>query len=83
MIEIVEIDGVAVSMAGDYYETLLYLDADGAEIREIPAAQHMRSRRDRCCRRGADTRIIEIKAQRFLDRTARFPRSVRNTASSA
>ncbi len=29
IIEVIEIDGVKVSMAGDYYETLIYFDSDG------------------------------------------------------
>lgn len=64
MIEIVEIDGVAVSMAGDYYETLIYLDADSGEIleylRETTEADEI------LLLSGADTQIIEIKAQKFL-----------------
>jgi L-serine dehydratase len=65
MIEIVEIDGVEVSLAGDYYETLIYLNADDEAIakylRENIEADEILSLR------SADTRIIEIKAQSFLD----------------
>jgi L-serine dehydratase len=65
MMEIVEIDGIAVSMAGDYFETLLYLNADDEAIvkylRENIEADEI------LLLRGADTRIIEIKAQNFLE----------------
>ena len=65
MIEIVEIDGIEVSLAGDYYETLIYLDADGDEIvkylRENIEADEI------LLLSGADTRMIEIKAQNFLE----------------
>ena len=32
IIEVIEIDGVKVSMAGDYFETLIYFDSDGNEF---------------------------------------------------
>jgi L-serine dehydratase len=32
MIEIVEVDGYHISMAGDYFETLIYLNSDGSEV---------------------------------------------------
>ncbi len=65
MIEIVEVDGVGVSLAGDYYETLIYLNSEDDAI-----AQYLRaniSADEIFLLRGADTRIIEIKAQSFLD----------------
>ncbi len=65
MMEIVEIDGIEVSMAGDYFETLLYLNADDEAIvkylRENIEADEI------LLLRGADTRVIEIKAQNFLE----------------
>jgi L-serine dehydratase len=65
MIEIVAIDGVEVSMAGDYYETLIYLNSeDDAIIKYLRA--HI-SADEILLLRGADTRIIEIKAQSFLE----------------
>jgi L-serine dehydratase len=65
MIEIVEIDGVKVSMAGDYCETLIYLDSEGGEILE-----YLRKNIDAdeiLLISGTDVRIIEIKAQKFLE----------------
>jgi L-serine dehydratase len=65
MIEIVAIDGVEVSLAGDYYETLIYLNADDDALekylRENISADEI------LFLRGADTRMIEIKAQSFPD----------------
>ena len=65
MIEIVAIDGLEVSLAGDYYETLIYPDANGGEIlkylRENIEADEI------LLLSGADTQMIEIKAQNFLE----------------
>lgn len=65
MMEVVEIDGIAVSMAGDYFETLLYPNAEDEAIvkylRENIEADEI------LLLRSADTRIIEIKAQNFLE----------------
>jgi L-serine dehydratase len=65
IIEVVAIDGVPVSLAGDYFETLLYLDSGDAELlsylREHVDADEI------TLRRGEGAQIIEIKAQRFLD----------------
>ena len=67
MIEVVAIDGVPMSLAGDYHETLLYLDSSDPELlsylREHVDADEVAPRRALC----ADTQIIEIKAQRMLD----------------
>jgi L-serine dehydratase len=65
MIEIVEIDGAEVSLAGDYYETLIYIDRNEGQILET-----LRKRIDAdeillLC--GRDVHIIEVKAQHFLD----------------
>ena len=65
MIEVVEIDGISVSMGGDYYETLLYVDSDVREVHD-----HLVERLeadDILLLKGADAPLIEIKAQRFLD----------------
>jgi L-serine dehydratase len=65
MIEIVEIDGVEVSLAGDYFETLIYLNADDDAI--VNYLRGKISADEILPLRSADTRIIEIKAQSFLD----------------
>jgi L-serine dehydratase len=65
MIEIVAIDDIPVSLAGDYYETLLYLDSDEAGI--LPYLREHVDADDIALRRGARAQFIEIKAQRFLE----------------
>lgn len=65
MIEIIELDGVKLSMAGDYYETLLYLDSQGDEL-----LQHLTEHvevDEILLLNGADTQMIQIKAQQFLE----------------
>ena len=66
LVEIVKIDGVRVSMAGDYFETLIYFRGDGegllAHLREAVSAEKTR------WVQGQDLQFIEIKAQRFPDR---------------
>ncbi|GAK59522.1 probable L-serine dehydratase, alpha chain [Candidatus Vecturithrix granuli] len=68
MIEIIELDGMKTSMAGDYYETLLYLDSCDDELlhylSEHIEADHILSLN------SVDARMIEIKAQRFLEKSA-------------
>ena len=65
MIEVIEIDGIRVSMIGDYYETLIYLDADADQVlRYLKGGNDADEIR---LLRGPDTQLIEIKAQRFLD----------------
>jgi len=65
MIEVIEIDGVGVSMGGDYYETLLYVDSDARELYDTLAERVEAD--DILLLSGADAQFIEVKAQRFLD----------------
>ncbi len=57
MMEVVEIDGIELSLAGDYFETLVYVDSNGSEIvkrqrdRKIPAGKHKR-RQDHSLKRS-------------------------------
>ncbi len=64
IIEVIEIDGVKVSMAGDYYETLIFIDSDGnrllTHLKEIILADEIR------LLRGEAAQFIEIKSQGFL-----------------
>jgi L-serine dehydratase len=64
MIEVVEVDGVGVSMCGDYYETILYLDANGDRIAQDLAewidADHV------LFHEGDVTQVVEIKARRSI-----------------
>jgi L-serine dehydratase len=64
IIEVTEIDGVRVSMAGDYYETLISAGSAGdnllAYLREnITADEILLLREESTC-------LVEIKSQRFL-----------------
>ena len=64
IIEVIEIDGARVSMAGDYYETLIYFESGSGRLLEyirewIPADEIS-------IRRGLAARFVEIKSQEFL-----------------
>ena len=65
MIEIIELEGMSVSMSGDYFETIIYSRRDGDKIKDellnkITADEIL-------CHKGVDLEIIEIKSQKFLD----------------
>ena len=63
MINVIEIDGVNISIAGDYYETLVYLDSDSEK-----ALQYLVENVDAdeiLLLENTDVQIIEIKAQHF------------------
>ena len=66
IIEVVQIDGVKVSMLGDYCETLIYFNDDGNQllnhVKEAITADEIR------LLQGKNARFVEIKAQDFLDR---------------
>lgn len=65
IIEVIEIDGVKVSMAGDYYETLIYFASDKdrllAYLHENISADEIHILRDEA------TQLVEIKSQGFFD----------------
>jgi len=64
IIEVVEIDGVKLSLAGDYYETLIYFGSGGDRLlaRLIEAIQADEIQ----ILENGDTRFVEIKAHEFL-----------------
>jgi L-serine dehydratase len=65
MIEVVEIDGNPISMGGDYYETLVYPEADGRALLEFLKG---RIEADEINLLGEGSRpIIEVKGQAFLE----------------
>ncbi len=65
MVEIIEIDGVPVSIAGDYFETLIQIDSNAKEvIRQIE--ENFYADEIKLCR-GKDTNFIEVKAQKVLN----------------
>jgi L-serine dehydratase len=66
MIEIVQLDETAVSIAGDYFENLIYTRRDGKNIIDellinLPAD-------DILLHKGRGYEIVEIKSQSFLDK---------------
>jgi L-serine dehydratase len=68
MIQVVEIDGVPVSMQGDYYETLFYVDETGEAM-----AQDLREWIDVdeiLHHHSTERRLIEVKSQHPLPREA-------------
>ena len=64
MIEVIEIDGVPVSMRGDAYETLLFVRDDPTRLATALAGQTEADAIERHERSG--TGFVEVKAQRFL-----------------
>ena len=65
MIEIIEIDGVEVSMRGDYHETLIYIDSNADKVRKVLAKNTNAD--EILLLKGRGSQCIEIKTQRFLD----------------
>ena len=65
MIEVIEIDGNKVSMAGDYFETLLYLDEKSDEVLKYLSNK---IEADEINLLGnPEQQIIEVKAQNFIE----------------
>jgi L-serine dehydratase len=64
MIEVVDIDGVGVSMAGDYFETLIYCTQPEQIMAFLQASIPYD---DIQFRRGNDQSFIQVKAQNFPD----------------
>jgi L-serine dehydratase len=65
MIEVIEIDGNKISMAGDYFETLIYLNSDSVEV-----MKYLRKKIDADeinLLDNQDLQIIEVKSQNFLE----------------
>lgn len=63
MIEILEIDGAPVSMAGDFFETLIYVKSPEAVIQFLNSSASF----DEQCVHQGDLNFIEIKAGQFPD----------------
>jgi L-serine dehydratase len=65
MIELIELEGISVSIVGDYYETLFFVDGDG---QELAAALKREATAEAVLYHGAiETSIVEVKALGFLD----------------
>ncbi len=64
IIEIIDIDGVKVSLAGDYFETLIYVGSDGDQL-----LAHLKENiqfDEIIALRSGEIQFLEIKSQRFL-----------------
>ena len=62
MIEVIAIDGAAVSMAGDFYETLIYATQPGNIVEFIERS----FRCDEITYRKGKSNFVEIKSNQFL-----------------
>jgi len=65
MVEVIEIDGAPVSIAGDYWETLAMLDHKGDM--DIEAARRALGADEVMAHRSKTGTLAQIKAQRFID----------------
>jgi L-serine dehydratase len=65
MIELIEIDGITVSIHGDCCETLIFLDSDGEEVVEF-LSRRVDADEIRLCGHG-ERDLVEIKGKRFID----------------
>jgi len=65
MIEVIEIDGFPVAIAGDYAETLIRFDGDGREI--ATRLDALLDSDEILLHESADGQIVQIKAQQFVD----------------
>ena len=65
MIEVIEIDGAKVSIAGDYYETLIFIGSDAKAVLEHIIENV--SADEINLLKGDAIRFVEIKSQRPLD----------------
>jgi L-serine dehydratase len=65
IIEVIEIDGVTLSLNGDYYETLIFHQSNVkgllAHLQGHVQADHIH------CLGDGNVRLVQVKAQRFLD----------------
>ena len=64
MIEVIEIDGAAVSMSGGFYQTLIYVRDPANLVHEIEQQFEC----DEIALRKGSVTFIEIKANRFIDK---------------
>ena len=74
MIEVIGIDGVALSMDGGYEETLVWMERDGARLAGgVTEGKAV-------CHRAAGFELVQVQGDRFLgdDRLAAFGAAVRN-----
>ncbi len=77
MIEIIEIDGAAVSITGDYYETLIYFQDNEEEIIQYLKNNTIADYINLC--KGPNKQFIQIKTQQFLDKS--IPHQLRSISN--
>lgn len=63
MIEVIEIDGLPVSMSGDYFETLIYCNQPEQVMAYLAASVSV----DEIIVHTGEVKLIQIKVQAFLD----------------
>jgi len=64
MIEVIVVDGFKVSLFGDYYETLLWVDGDAAAVaRRLP---ELVKADEVLLHQGTGQQVVEVKAAQFL-----------------
>ncbi|MBT8379282.1 MAG: L-serine ammonia-lyase, iron-sulfur-dependent, subunit alpha [Ignavibacteria bacterium] len=64
MIEIIELDGIPISMQGDYFETIIYTKKDGKNIQDAILNKQLAD--EVLLYKGNGFEIVEIKSQNFL-----------------
>jgi len=65
MIEIIELDGLPISIIGDYFETIIFLKKDGKKLQD--EILNKLSIDEILLLKGNGFEILEIKSQSFLD----------------
>jgi L-serine dehydratase len=65
MIEVIEIDGIPLSIVGDYFETLVFIKSDEQEIFRFIKRKISADEINLCFGKGG--KLIQIKAQSFPD----------------
>jgi len=65
MLEISELDSIPISLAGDYFETIIYTRKDGKRI--IDELLNKQSADEILLHKGMGLELVEIKSQNFLD----------------
>jgi L-serine dehydratase len=65
MIEIIELEAMPISMAGDYFETIIYISKDGKRV--IDELLNNLSADEILFHKGMGLEIVEIKSQNFLN----------------
>jgi L-serine dehydratase len=65
MIEITELDGLRISMKGDYFETMIYTKKEGKKIQDEILYKQLAD--EVLLYKGNGFDIVQIKSQKFLD----------------